>query len=407
MRLLLSLPLPSIFISLATAVVGSPLEQRASCTLTASGSDDASAFLSAAVDPSCPTITIPSSTTLNISSPLNMTGLKNKHIDLQGTIRFNPNLPYWTGHAFYFSFQDQVAFWLLGGQNIVLDGGGTLDGAGQAWYDAFAKNSSLARPIILTVYQANNVTVQNIKMINSPEWTNFVNEGTFVTYKNITISAVSTSKNQAKNTDGWDTFRSDNVIIADSNVNNGDDCVSFKPNSTNILVSNLSCNGSHGISVGSLGQYAGEYDIVENVLATNIRMSNAQNGARIKAWAGKGVGSGIVKNITFTGFVETNVDNPVIIDQCYETDDDECVEYPSNTYIQDIWFDSISGTSSGKEKAVVASLSCSPDGRCSNVNVNDITLTPPSKYGSPTFSCQNLAVSGNDADLFGTCSTTG
>ena len=28
----------------------------------------------------------------------------------------------------------------------------------------------------------------------------------------------------------------------------------FKPNSTNILVSNLWCNGSHGISVGSLGQ---------------------------------------------------------------------------------------------------------------------------------------------------------
>lgn len=36
---------------------------------------------------------------------------------------------------------------------------------------------------------------------------------------------------------------------------------------------------------------------------------------------------------------------------------------------------SISGTSSGKEKAVVASLSCSPDGRCSNINVNGITVT--------------------------------
>lgn len=44
-------------------------------------------------------------------------------------------------------------------------------------------------------------------------------------------------------------------------------------------------------------------------------MSNAQNGARIKAWAGKGVGSGIVKNITFEHFVESNVDNPLIIDQ--------------------------------------------------------------------------------------------
>jgi galacturan 1,4-alpha-galacturonidase len=68
-------------------------------------------------------------------------------------------------------------------------------------------------------------------------------------------------------------------------------------------------------------------------------MSNAQNGARIKAWAGQGVGSGIVKNVTFTHFVESNVDNPVVIDQCYETSADDCAKYPSNTYIQDVWFD--------------------------------------------------------------------
>lgn len=30
--------------------------------------------------------------------------------------------------------------------------------------------------------------------------------------------------------------------------------IAFKPNSTNIVVSNMWCNGSHGISVGSLGQ---------------------------------------------------------------------------------------------------------------------------------------------------------
>ncbi|KAI0753354.1 glycoside hydrolase family 28 protein [Daedaleopsis nitida] len=393
---------------LCAASASPVLTARASgtCTLKASGGDDAPAFLESAADPSCSTLSIPSGTTLSIQSKMNMTGLSNKHISLEGTVKFNPDIDYWTDNAFTFSFQDQAAFWLLGGKNLVLDGGGTLDGSGQAWYDAFAKKSSTVRPILLTIFQATNVTVQNIKMLNGPEWINFVNEGQDITFRNITISAVSTSKNAAKNTDGWDIFRSDNVVIADSTINNGDDCVSFKPNSTNILVSNLSCNGSHGISVGSLGQYAGEYDIVQNVIATNIRMSNAQNGARIKAWAGKNVGSGIVKNITFTGFVETNVDNPVIIDQCYETSDSDCTKYPSNTYIQDVWFDGISGTSSGKEKAVVASLSCSPDGRCSNVHVNDITVVPPSKYGSPSFECQNVDLSGNDASNFGTCKNT-
>ncbi|KAM5544937.1 hypothetical protein V8D89_001048 [Ganoderma adspersum] len=390
------------------ASVPTSLDARATsaCTLTASGSDDAPAFLSAAADSSCPTVTIPSGTTLSIQSKLNMTGISNKYIDLQGTIKFNDDLDYWTDNAFTFSFQDQAAFWILGGTNIVLDGGGTLDGSGQAWYDAFAKDDDTVRPILLTLYQATDVIVQNIKMINGPEWINFVNEGKNIVFRNITISAVSTSSHAAKNTDGWDIFRSDNVTIADSDINNGDDCVSFKPNATNILVSNLSCNGSHGISVGSLGQYSGEYDLVQNVLATNIRMSNAENGARIKAWAGKNVGSGLVKNITFDGFVESNVDSPVVIDQCYETSDSDCAKYPSNTYIEDIWFTNISGTSSGKEKAVVASLSCSPDGRCSNVNVNGITVTPPSKYGDASFECANVELTGDDTSLFGTCTTS-
>lgn len=55
-------------------------------------------------------------------------------------------------------------------------------------------------------------------------------------------------------------------------ADNSEDCVSFKPNSTNILVQNLFCNGSHGISVGSLGQYVGEYDIVQNIYVYNISL---------------------------------------------------------------------------------------------------------------------------------------
>jgi galacturan 1,4-alpha-galacturonidase len=77
----------------------------------------------------------------------------------------------------------------------------------QAWYDAFASNSSLLRPIILTIFQAKNVLVQNIKMLNSPEWFNLVNEGQNVTYSGITINAASTSSHGPSNTDGWGRFQ--------------------------------------------------------------------------------------------------------------------------------------------------------------------------------------------------------
>jgi Glycosyl hydrolases family 28. len=64
-------------------------------------------------------------------------------------------------------------------------------------------------------------------------------------------------------------------LTRSSFANHVKDCVSFKPNVTDILVQNLHCNGSHGISVGSLGQYPGEVDIVQNVLVYNISMFNA------------------------------------------------------------------------------------------------------------------------------------
>ncbi len=47
------------------------------------------------------------------------------------------------------------------------------------------------------------------------------------------------------------------LAIAIANTVRHIDCVSFKPNATNIIVQNIHCNGSHGISVGSLGQYPG------------------------------------------------------------------------------------------------------------------------------------------------------
>jgi galacturan 1,4-alpha-galacturonidase len=135
--------------------------------------------------------------------------------------------------------------------------------------------------------------------------------------------------------DGWDLYRSDAIVIQNSYISNTDDCVSFKPNSTNVVVQNLRCTGSHGISIGSLGQYLGETDIAgeltslplvkrqathntkENLYIYNTSMSNAGDGARIKVYPGavpgsnstsSGGGVGIVRNVTYNGMHDTGVD---------------------------------------------------------------------------------------------------
>ena len=191
--------------------------------------------------------------------------------------------------------------------------------------------------------------------------------------------------------DGWDIYRSSNVAITNSYIINGDDCVSFKPNSTQILVENLYCQGSHGISVGSLGQYAGTQDIVANVLVKNITMVNAENGARIKAFGGSssatstsGGGNGYVSNVTFENFECNACGYPIIIDQCYETSSSTCASYPSLVLINDIHYINVTGT--GTKSKEVVSLVCSDI--CEDITATGTHLVGTS--GSSEYYCTNI-----------------
>lgn len=115
--------------------------------------------------------------------------------------------------------------------------------------------------------------------------------------------------------------------------------MSFKPNSTNIVVQGLDCTGSHGISIGSLGQYANQTDIVENLYIYNNTLTNSSDGARIKVWPGiqtsfqtllnGGGGLGRVKNITYDLFRNVNNDRVITITQCYgQKNQTLCSEHP-------------------------------------------------------------------------------
>jgi galacturan 1,4-alpha-galacturonidase len=148
------------------------------------------------------------------------------------------------------------------------------------------------------------------------------------------------------------------------------DCVSFKPNSTNVIVQNLVCNGSHGISVGSLGQYKGVTDIVENLYIYNVSMSNASDGARIKVWPGietdfqatlnGGGGLGYVRNVTYDVFYHENNDNAITITQCYgQSNQTLCNEFPANLTIEDVTLKNMWGTTSTKYDPRAGTLVCS------------------------------------------------
>nr|XP_036577236.1 glycoside hydrolase family 28 protein [Colletotrichum truncatum]KAF6784175.1 glycoside hydrolase family 28 protein [Colletotrichum truncatum] len=341
--------------------------------------------------------------TYTIGSVLQTDALSNIAIQLSGTINLSTDLNYWQKNSIQLNYQNAYTAWAIGGSNIhrtsiltsgKIYGGGSFNGGGDAWYSA-----GKTGPVMLTLLNAKDVLIEHINMNKSPFWHNLVDGCTNVTYSHVNMNSVQNNGKQAQNTverstnpASWDTYRSSQVTIEDCTIINGDDCVSFKPNSTDIVVKNLYCQGSHGISVGSLGQYAGQVDIVQNIYAKNITMVNASNGARIKAWGGspsatstKGGGKGFVQNVTFEDFVMKNVDRPIVIDQCYMTNADSCAQYPSGVRISDIHYIDITGTG-GKASEVVNMV-------CSDI-CNDITATGTKLVGTKgnsEYICKNIA----------------
>ncbi|KAL7952127.1 glycoside hydrolase family 28 protein [Trichoderma barbatum] len=325
-----------------------------------------------------------------IASPLDLTFLEAVDVAITGTIKFTNDIDFWVKNSFKYDFQNSSAFWRFGGKDVNIYGGGQglIDGNGQAWYDAFAAEPTLLRPILLVL--------------------DGLERGSDILVSNIDIAVKSESKSPAKNGDGWDTFRSDAVVIQDSHVNNSDDCVSFKPNSTNIIVQGMQCNGSHGISVGSLGQYPAEYDIVENIYVFNISMSNASDGARIKVWPGTntpfepglsgGGGAGYVRNVTYDTFYNDNNDWAIEINQCYgQSNQTICDKYPSNMTISDVIFKNMWGATSKKYDPKVGTLTCSSTEKCLNIAAYNISVTNPSGK-TPQWICTNMDESLLDID---------
>lgn len=71
-------------------------------------------------------------------------------------------------------------------------------------------------------------------------------------------------------------------------------------------ISNLTCHNSAGIAIGSLGQYDGVRDVVENITVEDVTLIGSRNGAYLKTYVGKptyfppqggGGGSAFVRNV--------------------------------------------------------------------------------------------------------------
>ncbi|KAI2471505.1 glycoside hydrolase family 28 protein [Annulohypoxylon bovei var. microspora] len=354
-----------------------------------------------------------------IGSPLDLTFLKHVDLVITGDIAFDDSdVYYWQNNSFKYTFQNQSVFWKLGGEDVNIYGDLTLedsksviDGKGEAYWEALQNDTALLRPMLFALDGMKGATMSNLRMRNPPNWFNIIANSSDIIISNMDLRAESLKGTKISNSDGWDTYRSNRVVIQDSFIDNSDDCVSFKPNSTNVVVQNLECIGSHGISIGSIGQYPNETDIIENLYIYNISMTNASDFARIKVWPGietnfqthlaGGGGTGYVRNVTYDLLHSINNDRAITITQCYgQSNETLCNEFPANLTIEDVTMKNIYGTTSAKLDPEAGTLVCSAPDRCNGIRVENITVTVPSEE-SPVYECRNM----DDSLLELTCIT--
>ncbi|KAG0734746.1 hypothetical protein G6F62_007582 [Rhizopus arrhizus] len=345
----------------------------ANCVV-ASSSGDAAANIASAFN-NCKnggTVTFTKGVTYNLKSVVTLQGLKNVNVNLAGTI----NLP-----ARSSSFKNLDHYIAFKGDNVQIYGGGTINGNGQAWYDA----ADHTAPTVLR-FGLTNSKVSGINIVNAPRAHMGVTNSQNLILDNITLKTASTSSNLAKNTDALDVSSSQGIIFQNSHLTVGDDCLAINGGVTNITLNNVNCNGGHGFSVGSLGK-GGKSESVKTVRILNSSCTNCQNGVRIKTWPG---GKGSVSDVKYSNIKLTNVDNPVIITThyCDKNQQSYCNgNDASSLSISDVSISGITGSVSSAGNPIV-SIDCSTKTPCTGFSISGVNISKSSKTKKNV--CTNL-----------------
>ncbi|WOG90205.1 hypothetical protein DCAR_0209448 [Daucus carota subsp. sativus] len=182
--------------------------------------------------------------------------------------------------------------------DVVITGdNGTIDGQGQFWYD---KDATLKahRPHLIEIMNTKDILISKVTLANSPSYHFHPVYSSNVIVRGITILANLTTKN----TDGIIPDSTTNMLIEDSYIASGEDCVSLKSGmddfgvkfakpTSQIAIRRLTCitPTSSLISIGS--EMSGG---VSDVRAEDNTVINSESGIRIKTNPGRG---GHVKDI--------------------------------------------------------------------------------------------------------------
>jgi polygalacturonase len=174
------------------------------------------------------------------------------------------------------------------------------------------------RPSFIRFMNSKNILVSGLRFIGSPMWTVHLLYSENATIENLVIETY-----PGVHTDGIAVDSSRFVRLTNDYIDTGDDGIVIKSGkdadglrvnrpSEDIAITNCTVHHAHGaVTIGS--ETSGS---VRNVVASNITVVDAVNGARIKSERGRG---GVVENIRFDNWTMENIQDDAIVVTSYYT----------------------------------------------------------------------------------------
>ncbi|KAB8219245.1 pectin lyase fold/virulence factor [Aspergillus novoparasiticus] len=389
------------------AVLACVSAARETCVVPAGGSnatDDAPAIVHAFKKCGRGGKVVFKPTTYHIGSVMNITWLEDVDIDFGGTLLWGTNIQYWLNHSLPVGYQNQSTAFILGGNNVRIDGHGvgTLDGNGDTWYQWIKEQPNTSnypgRPHAITFNGLTNSVVRGLRFLRSQMWTMSIIYSHHVELDSILVNNTG-NVFSSSNTDGADTIRSSHITFNNWTVYNGDDSISLKANSTDITITNSNFYNGLGIALGSIGQYKDQFETIERLNVSNLNFYNTLHAIYVKTWTadqngyppnGGGGGLGYISDVTLKDLKATSLRGAAFaISQCTRfsgaAGEGNCTN--SEFQVRDISVFNLSGTT---ESNRVASLQCSAVAPCTDIVLSGINLELKNGTAASEYLCGNV-----------------
>lgn len=333
--------------------------------------------------------------TYYIKGPLTFKSNVTLNLEEGAVIRFSPDAAdyplvetSWEG-TFLYNYSPFI--YGKGVHDVAITGKGIIDGNAGETFAAWRKNQKedqmlsrkmnhdetpvasrvfgqghLLRPHLVQFYDCERVTIEGVKIINSPFWCIHLLMSENIVCRGVRFDA------KLVNNDGIDPDGSRNVIIDDIDFDNGDDNIAIKSGrdndgwrlarpSSNILIRNCRFKGLHGVVIGS--EMSGG---VENVIIENCTSSGyCKRGIYVKTNADRGA---YVRNIFVKNCKFGEVEDLFYVTSRYASEGEGSTHYSK---VSDMYVD---GLSCEKASAAALVLQGSDGEKVSRISFDNIEV---------------------------------